>query len=72
MHDFFMVVLSLFYTGCIVDILMWIQKNVVQNLFYWEIQNNDNCKWNYIFMLLQYCNSITWQAVGQGDVQNAC
>ena len=69
-----MIVRSLFYAGCIVDILTVDvnKKNVVQNLFYWEIQNNDNCKWNYIFMLLQYCNSITWQAVGQGDVQNVC
>jgi hypothetical protein len=62
MHDFFMVVLSLFYTGCIVDILMWIQKNVVQNLFYWE-----NFKILLIvneIIFLRYFNHLT----GQGDI----
>ena len=33
---------------------------MVKKLFYWEIKNNVNCNWNYIIMLLQYCNSITW------------
>ena len=34
---------------------------MVHNLFYWEIKNNVNCKLNYIFILLQYWNSIIWK-----------
>ena len=39
---------SISFTGWIVDIMVWI--------------NDVTCKWGYIFMLLQYCNAITWKA----------
>jgi hypothetical protein len=52
--------ISFFYNFIQVVLLI---KNVGQNIIYWEIHNNVNCEWKYIFMLFQHCNLITWKHV---------